>query len=308
MFPKRSKHASTGALLKKLTLLAFGVTVIGSSASAQVVLRTENTTIRRDIDPKATSPAQAQAQYTITLEGKALKVSLTPASRFGAVGAAAMGGKDGGGGDPSEMVRSFLVKTDRVFSDETLSGALLAYFGDQTNSFRVRMIAVLNQLSTEPHKIKNEKVRKIFARLIKQGLLRDIANSPLIFKNECFITRGNSRISRAATALMNQPGTPICLDPIALAQSMSGAADSMLLFGFVVHEYVHHFGYEDADYAIANELALTLRDLILNARASRGYSLGDILFTLSENAEVHLATPEFEHLKICMKAKTCFAD
>ena len=247
-------------------------------------------------------------KYAVTIKGQLLDISLIPTRQFKGYPAARAGGKDGGGGDPAAMVRSFLVESGRTFSDETLSATLLTYFGDDTNSFRVRMIAVLKLMSTELHKIRDEKIRGIVAQLIERGLLQDIASSPILFKNECFIIRDHKKITRAATAIMNRPNTPICLDPIALAKSMKGTADSMLLFGFVVHEYVHHFGYEDADYAIANELSLTLKDLILNARAERGHSLGDILFTIAVRTESSLQTPRYSGLRTCLKLKTCFED
>lgn len=276
------------------------VTLIGAFAGEPPPSRPKPTTIKRPHSPESKAVWE---RFIIKSGNQEKAFTLVPPSKFKNHSSESMGGKDGGGGDPSEMVRFFLEINHQTFSAETLSLALMAFFDDNTNSFRVRLIAVLN--SMRPEQIKNLRVRKVFEQMIQEGLLEDIASSPLIFKNRCFIEKEGKTMERGATALMSVPASPVCVDPVALAHSMGGIADSKLLFGFIIHEYAHHFGYEDAKYEIANELTLTLRNTILKERADSGISHGDILFTIAnmiENNEL----PGLSIKADCVSRRSCF--
>lgn len=226
--------------------------------------------------------------------------------------AKAIGGKDGGGGDPSIMWRSILkIENAPRFEEAELSFAAALFLDDQNNNFRARLASVL--MTLPPSSIKNFRVRRAFEAMLKDGLVQDIADSQVRLRNLCFIEIEGVKLERAATSLMNAKGTDICVDPVRMAKGLDGFARSSVLFGLMFHEYAHHFGHLDLDHSMAIEIARALEatqgQRVGYDRERRGKFKGeDTLYVFSLQARAEKASSEAQHWLECLGERNCFND
>jgi hypothetical protein len=92
--------------------------------------------------------------------------------------------------------------------------------------------------------------------LVKKGLLEDVKKTPYQLKRECIDQYG---ISREATAAMNIRNQPICVSLWKILENttraqMSGTERLIHMVTLLLHEHLHHFGYEDRDHLFYNQL------------------------------------------------------
>lgn len=137
---------------------------------------------------------------------------------------AALAGKGRDGGDPTRM-------RERLISDYIVS------------SLRSDALSYLNRLNLAA--IEDTATSAMIAEMLERGLKSDIESSaPYELQSECRDKYGNSV---AATALNNDYRGPICFSAKRLAEMSVGKAE---IIGLALHEYAHHFGFEDMDSAI----------------------------------------------------------
>lgn len=241
--------------------------------------------------------SSAEAVEIVSGQTVPLKLGGTPSLREG--------GTDSGGGDPTFMWETLLkLPSDSVLPKDVLAHALALFFGNDLdrNTFRSRLSGLL--LVLNPETIENQDVRRLFVDLKKRGLIEDVSLSPLRFRNRCTIQENGTSVERAATASMNEPGTDVCIDVVKMAESMGGVARSSVLFGLLVHEYVHHFGLLDRDHRIAVEFAKAFEKM----RAGVGTQdllaeIGKAYRSLWEANE-----PWIQDWKTCLRERACFQE
>jgi len=154
----------------------------------------------------------------------------------------------GGGGSPRdiqkrlvERVRSYLyseivrITTSKDIPIPELKGAAM---------FMVMNRAYYPQLKEESLQI----LEKMFAN----GYWEDFRDTEIVIKDKCIDMYGKER---AATSPMNQMRGTICLNPNAVIDDLGYTIPDSALIALILHEYAHHFGYEDKDYSFAVDIA-----------------------------------------------------
>lgn len=100
-----------------------------------------------------------------------------------------------------------------------------------------------------------ESIQSIMQDMLDRGLVDDINNTKII-EGTCFDKNG---IQRTATSAMNQKGADICFDSRRVVEALGAHIPDSSLLSLLIHEYAHHFGYEDADYAIAQAVLIAIQ-------------------------------------------------
>lgn len=156
------------------------------------------------------------------------------------------GEKDGGGGNV-ETIEKALTSNRRLERIQALEIFLIGPLASQRISYLIGAI--------DTSKILNEKARATFQDLISKGMTRDIRNSAISLMQECSIEFNGKKVIKSAAAKMNRPGTSICVNAIAIVDSLGTELRNGTLMGLLVHEYAHHFGVLDEDHSLAIAVA-----------------------------------------------------
>ena len=166
----------------------------------------------------------------------------------------AMGVKDGGGGNASSVEQA-LMRSHRI---EILNGLIL-FFKDKTVRGAQKAFAYFAE-NLKVHLIKNPAVNLQIQTMLSKGLISDIEASPLTIQSQCHVRENNVFVAKSASAVMSAPGTSVCISLVDLIDRLGFRVSDSVMLGLFMHEYAHHFGYMDADYAIAVTIAELVND------------------------------------------------
>lgn len=151
-----------------------------------------------------------------------ISISLSVLTSGLAFGGQADGHAGGNGGDPV-LLRAKMI---RQYVNSDLRNDVRKYFE-----------------TLDLSKITNFSARGSLQMMKDRDVLTDIADSNYTLRDSCSEVGGQA----AGGAMPNDLGGDICLSPRRLAEIGSSKAE---IVGLAVHEYAHHFGYSDKDYAI----------------------------------------------------------
>lgn len=96
------------------------------------------------------------------------------------------------------------------------------------------------------------KIIEVLKNLMQMGLLADIRETKIIPSEKCVDMYGDEK---SATSAMNVRAADICLNPGAVVEDLGIYIPDSALIALFIHEYIHHFGIEDKDYALAVDIA-----------------------------------------------------
>lgn len=159
-----------------------------------------------------------------------------------------LGGSDRGGGD-AKVIRSLIMQTKR----EKLIKAVVNAFSDQPNNLGTSVRGSLSWLATGRQKFSDEKAEIILKDMIAKGFGRDLAKTKFVMSERC-VDRFN--IERTAVATMNVPASDICINPARLVDEFGPYIQDSDIMGLMIHEFAHHYGYEDTDHFLASSVAM----------------------------------------------------
>ena len=159
------------------------------------------------------------------------------------------GGSDRGGGD-SLIIRS------KIF--EKKKASLIKQTQDLFNGNN-RVIDVRNILSwfnRQSVKTSDAKSNAILQDMRARGFAKNLFATEFELKEKCIDKDG---LSKTATTSMNVMGSVICINAAKLVDDFGPYIQDSDIVGLLMHEYSHHFGYEDKDHSFAAAIAETFQ-------------------------------------------------
>ncbi len=154
----------------------------------------------------------------------------------------------GGGGD-GKMIRSLILKAKR----ERMVDRLIQVFTSQDVIDYATIRNSLYGYALGTTKLENLKANAILQDMISKGFLADLKTVKFIASKKCVDSDG---VERAASTTMNRPGADICFNPERIVDEFGPYIQDSDLVGLVMHEFAHHYGYEDTDHFFAAHVAM----------------------------------------------------
>lgn len=187
--------------------------------------------------------------------------------------AQAAGGEGGGGGNP---------ESSSATDVQSFASASSSYLYSYLNNIRI-------DLEKGDTDIEDPKLRKIFRRIFAKVDLKKLENrQAFVFKLDgpCKLEKN---INKAASSVVGDPNTPICLSVPELQRIPRHQLDTQV-FGLLGHEIAHQAGYGEEEAEMVQKFLLSRRlnqEGRTNARSMLSWSLDAIYQTLAlvrENA------------------------
>ena len=85
-----------------------------------------------------------------------------------------------------------------------------------------------------------------------KGFTKNLYATKFELNSECLDKDG---ISKTATTSMDKMGSSICINVEKLVDDFGPYIQDSDIIGLLMHEYSHHFGYEDKDHSFAAAVA-----------------------------------------------------
>ena len=89
--------------------------------------------------------------------------------------------------------------------------------------------------------------------MIKRGFGNDLNKTKFVIASSCKDRHGDEK---SAVAKMNAPQSDICVSAAKIVNEFGPYIQDSDLMGLMMHEFSHHYGYEDADHSFAAAVAI----------------------------------------------------
>ncbi len=162
----------------------------------------------------------------------------------------ARGGTSGvGSGGDAQAIRSLVLKNKR----EHLIKSVAKSFADSPKLVPTNVRDLLGGIAQGRQPLSNPKAQAILNDMIQKGFARDLEKTKFVLSDACLDHLGTER---TAVAKMNAPGTDICVNPARIVDGFGPYIQDSDLIGIMMHEFAHHYGYEDSDHSFAANFAM----------------------------------------------------
>lgn len=160
------------------------------------------------------------------------------------------GGTSGvGGGGDGKLIRSIVLKVKR----ERMVNRIIYAFTSQDEVDYSTLKNRLYGYAVGTDQLENPKANAILQDMIAKGFLADLKTVKIVASKKCVDSSG---VERTASAYMNKPGSDICFNPDRIVDEFGPYIQDSDLVGLVMHEFAHHYGYEDTDHFFAAHVAM----------------------------------------------------
>jgi hypothetical protein len=154
------------------------------------------------------------------------------------------GGSDRGGGD-AFVIRSKIFNAKK----DNLVKQVNDLFTGKSNVDIKSVMAWFNQANFN---LSDAKANAILKDMRDRGFGSDVYKTQFKLEKTCLDKNG---ISKTATTSMNEMNSEICINAEKFVNEFGPYIQDSDVVGLLMHEYSHHFGYEDADHSFASSIA-----------------------------------------------------
>lgn len=154
------------------------------------------------------------------------------------------GGSDRGGGD-SRVIRSKIMQNKRA--------SLIVKTQDLfSNKGNIDIRNVLAWFNSSKVALGDKAADAILNDMRSRGFAKNLFETPFVMKDKCIDKEG---VSKTATTSINKMGSEICINTEKLVDDFGPYIQDSDIIALLMHEYSHHFGYEDMDHSFAAAIA-----------------------------------------------------
>jgi hypothetical protein len=161
------------------------------------------------------------------------------------------GGVVNGGGGDARLIRRFVLDTKK----KHLLSEVVGVFSDENpNQNAVTNVKrLLAWIASGRMQLQNAEAQKILSDMIARGFGKDLSQTKFILAERCMDSKS---VEKTASAKMDEPRSDICINPDRVVEDFGPYIQDSDLMGLMMHEFSHHYGYEDADHSFAAAIAL----------------------------------------------------